>query len=113
MKLNLKKISILPLLLGLSMAGNIANADESSEAAMKRNLSPEQQEAMKQKWESMTPEEQAAAKEQRKQRKQQYQNMSPEEQQAVKEKREQVKQQYQNMSPEEQQAVKDKRNKSN
>jgi len=50
MNLNLKNISILPLLLGLSMAGNIANADDSPEAAMKRNMSPEQQEAMKKKY---------------------------------------------------------------
>ena len=61
MNMYLKKISVLPLLLGLSIAGNIASADEGSEAAMKRNLSPEQKEAAKQKWESMTPEEQAAA----------------------------------------------------
>jgi hypothetical protein len=113
MNMNFKKISLLPLLLGLAMAGNIASADEGSEAAMKRDLSPEQQEAAKQKWESMTPEEQAAAKAKREQRKQQYQNMSPEEQAAAKAKREQRKQQYQNMSPEEQQAVKDKLNKSN
>ena len=104
MNMNLKRFSVLPLLLGLSIAGNIASADEGSEAAMKRNLSPEQQEAMKQKWESMTPEEQAAAKAKREQMKQQYQNMSPEEQQAYKEQREKRKQQYQNMSPEEQQA---------
>ena len=78
MNMNLKNISVLPLLLGLTMAANIASADESSEAAMKRNMTPEQQEAMKQKWESMTPEEQAAAKAKREQMKQQYQNMSAE-----------------------------------
>ena len=84
MNKNLKNISVLSLLLGISIAGNIASADEGSEAAMKRNLSPEQQEAMQKKWESMTPEQQQAFKEQQKQLRQQYQNMSPEEQQAVK-----------------------------
>ena len=86
MNMNLKKISALPLVLAISLAGNIATADQGSGAAMKQNMSPEQQEAMKQKWDSMTPEQQQAYKAKREQSKQQYQSMSPEEQQAAKDK---------------------------
>ncbi len=95
MNMNLKKFSVLPLLIGLTMAANIANADESTQGARGQNMSPDQKEAMKQKWENMTPEQQAAYKAKREQRKEQWQNMTPEEQQAYKAKREQRKQQWQ------------------
>ena len=45
--MNLMKLSLVPLILGLSVAGSIASAEYGTEGAWRQNMSPEQQEALR------------------------------------------------------------------
>lgn len=56
---------------------------------------------MKQRWDSLTPEQQAAAREGMKQMKAHYQNMTPEEKAAAKERFRDFKNRYESLTPEE------------
>ena len=75
-------ILIAPAVLGISLAANIANAEQPPQGAWKKNLTPEQQQAVQQQWNSMTPEQQQAMKQRMESQRQKFESMTPEQQAA-------------------------------
>src|SRR5262245_31728632 len=64
-------------------------------------LPPEEQEALRDKWQSMTPEEQTDAKQKLKERRAKVDSLTPEQKEQLKEHREQNRDEWENMSDEE------------
>ncbi len=59
------------------MTGSIANADENTQGAWRQNMSPEQQQAMQQKWNSLSPEQQEAMRARSENKRQKWEGMTP------------------------------------
>jgi phosphoglycerol transferase MdoB-like AlkP superfamily enzyme len=98
----LKKITLITILLGFAACAGLANADDNAAGAWGQNMSPEQREAAKQRYNSATPEQQEAYRK----KMENYKNASPEQQEAYRKKMEMRKQKMENMTPEQQAELK-------